>query len=244
MIRALLESVRQLDLFEQPPLATPSHWPVRVSRRAKYLRINIQPNGDVEVVVPPRCKPKHIENFVAENRAWVDRQLAKIGPIEHGLPQQIDLPALDQTFRVLYQTDGQPRWQCEQATLVVGGAKTEHPAVLQDWLKQWARQELTPRVERYAEQTDLPFERLQWRLQKTRWGSCSSNRTISLNAAILLLQPTLADYVILHELCHLKYMSHGPRFWSLLTRHCNADAKALDRELNEFALGTRAWLYR
>ncbi len=63
-------------------------------------------------------------------------------------------------------------------------------------------------------------ERIQTRAQKTRWGSCSSNNTISLNVYLLQLPQDLKEYVYLHELIHLEEMNHGPRFWGKLDKLC------------------------
>ena len=72
------------------------------------------------------------------------------------------------------------------------------------------------------------------RLQRTRWGSCSNSGTVSLNAALLFLEPPLVRYLFIHELCHLIALNHSRKFWSAVARY-EPDYEALDRRL------TAAW---
>jgi predicted metal-dependent hydrolase len=74
------------------------------------------------------------------------------------------------------------------------------------------------RLEYFNQFYGYQYMRITIRDQKTRWGSCSSNKTLSFNLRLALVDPELADYVIVHELCHLKEMNHSRRFWDLVAK--------------------------
>jgi predicted metal-dependent hydrolase len=70
------------------------------------------------------------------------------------------------------------------------------------------------------------------RMQRTRWGSCSSSGTVSLNAALLFLEPAVVRYLFVHELCHLIALNHSRKFWCAVARY-EPNYEALDRRLTE-----------
>ena len=80
-------------------------------------------------------------------------------------------------------------------------------------LREEARKILTAKSNEYAKQLGVTFDRIRIGNQKTRWGSCSSNRTISYNWHLVLMPESIIDYVVVHELCHLLEMNHSKRFW-------------------------------
>jgi predicted metal-dependent hydrolase len=88
-------------------------------------------------------------------------------------------------------------------------------ADLQHWLKREARRHLPDWLALVAEDTGHRYQRVSVRLQRSRWGSCSSRGTISLNAKLLML-PRMRRYVLVHELCHTLHMNHSPAFWDKL----------------------------
>ena len=81
-------------------------------------------------------------------------------------------------------------------------------------LTQEARYRIPPRVQYYAEQMGLHYSRITVRRQKSRWGSCSGRGNLSFNCLLMLTPPEIRDYVVVHELCHLKEMNHSARFWA------------------------------
>lgn len=84
--------------------------------------------------------------------------------------------------------------------------------------KEQARKYITTRLEELDREYGYPYGRISIRNQKTCWGSCSSKRNLNFNYRILFLPPEQADYIIVHELCHLKEMNHSARFWKLVER--------------------------
>lgn len=84
--------------------------------------------------------------------------------------------------------------------------------------KAKAKEYLATRISFWSAKLNLPFNKLTLRSQKTRWGSCSSKGNISLNHKIFLLPENISDYVIIHELCHTRIMSHSKMFWDLVAK--------------------------
>ena len=99
-------------------------------------------------------------------------------------------------------------------------------------IRKKAKQYLPLRVEFLAKKHGFKYEKVSCRNQKTRWGSCSSQNHISLNIALVLLRPALIDYVILHELTHIKHKNHSADFWNALEAIL-PNYKVLRRELRK-----------
>lgn len=106
--------------------------------------------------------------------------------------------------------------------------------VITEHLRQQAQQILPPKLRQLAEAHQLPLRLIQIRNMRTRWGSCSSRRDIHLSLYLLLLPERLQQFIMLHELAHLREMNHGPRFHALLNQFTGGQEKALNHELKNF----------
>lgn len=120
--------------------------------------------------------------------------------------------------------------------LTAGGPREALVPLLRQWLRSEARRRLLPRLEALSQRHGLPYSGLTFRLQKSRWGSCSSRGGISLNAFLIFLPEELADYVLLHELCHTRHLNHSQSYWRLVFA-LDPEALGKDKKLR------RAWRY-
>lgn len=98
-------------------------------------------------------------------------------------------------------------------------------------MRKKAEEYLPPLVQYWSSLFDLPYNKVTISKARSRWGSCSSKRDISLSFYLMLLPAHLMDYVILHELAHTREMNHGPKFWKLLNQLTDGKALALRKEL-------------
>lgn len=86
-------------------------------------------------------------------------------------------------------------------------------------LMKHAKEYLPYRLDYYAKRYGYSYDKLRFSHANTRWGSCSSNRTISLNIGLMQIPEPLRDYVIIHELAHLNHMNHSAEFWAEVAEH-------------------------
>ena len=209
----------QLPLFADP--AVDERWRVRRSARARRLSVRVFRDGAVEIVAPPRVSPHKIGDFVARQRPWIERQLRRIVPVDYSVPPEfLELRATGE------------RWPC--------GPGAERVPLFRR-LTARAEEVLAPQLQQLAGLLDVSYRRLQIRRQRTRWGSCSSRGTISLNCCLLFQRPEVVRYLLVHELSHLRHMNHGERFWSQVERF-EPQWRALDRELTRGWTAVPGWL--
>lgn len=245
-----MEQLRLLDDGSVRPLSSEAEpLVIRESRRARRLILQLIPPYTLEVVVPRGTRPGEVEAFLAENRAWLERARkevqARYPPELQGLPESIELRAIGRRWRVEYLQDAtvRPRRRVYDDRLQLTVPAAQHRSarlMLRQWLMGEARQHLKSWVWREADSTGLCPKRVQIRTQRTRWGSCSGTGTISLNAGLLFLEPAVARYLVIHELCHLRHLNHSVRYWKLVER-LEPDYRRLDRALSESWSRVPAW---
>ncbi len=234
-------------------------WPpphkIRHSKRAKRISLRITATQGLEVIVPIRRKIEAGLQFLNQHRAWVEAQTKKMKWLfqpddgdENKLPDKIELKAIGQTIDIIYRPiQSTPCVSCrvENNRIIFYGAISDFSVcvpLMIDWLKKQAKMHLKKLLDECAIECDLPFEKLSIRAQKTRWGSCNSNRDIQLNYKLLLLPRALLHYVLVHELCHTKHLNHSKRFWTMVEkfvpnyRDCIRELKDADQWIPRWLL--------
>jgi predicted metal-dependent hydrolase len=228
---------------------------LRISEKARHVRFQVSVEKGLEVVVPKRFSVARVPSLVEKNRQWIERAFQKtkafqglVGPIrEWRVPEEITFRALALTWEVVSCHDEMKSVVVQETSRTVlllrGG--TEDAATCQTVLKRWltgkAKEHLIPWLNRVSNETKLGYSSVAIRQQKTRWGSCSSRRLISLNARLLFLPPDLVTYVLVHELCHTKHLNHSLRFWRLVESYI-PDYRQLDRRLRDGGRFVPEWL--
>lgn len=243
-------SPAQLPLWS--PVDATDGWAFRESRRARRLTVRVFHSGRVEVVVPSRTSRTTVERFLERHRPWIEKKRAEArrnaAPPEPFPPPQIDLAGARESWRV-HVAGGTGRMRLHAVApgiLSISGNSLDARAIqnaLRRWLATRAAEVLAGPLEECAREMDVPFRRLAVRRQRTRWGSCSTRGTISLNCCLLFQRPEVVRYLLIHELAHVRHMNHSARFWSLVAQHC-PDYRALDRELLDGWRRVPSWVFR
>jgi predicted metal-dependent hydrolase len=226
-------------------------WCVRESQRARRLTVRVFHTGRVEVVVPYRTSPRTVARFLERHRLWIERKREearrKAGPPAPFPPPRIELSACAELWRIhLAGGAGRVRVLAASAGLLsLAGDAGNHPSVrqaLRRWLMERARHSLSPLLQGCARDLGVSFQRILIRRQRTRWGSCSTRGTISLNCCLLFQRPQVVRYLMIHELVHTQHMNHSRRFWQRVARHC-PDYRSLDRELLDGWRRVPPWVF-
>lgn len=195
---------------------------VRVNPRARRLIVKVHPStGEVAVVAPSARSLARALDFAKSERDWIAERLAQVPP-RTPLEPGYTVPFRGQNHIIRHAPGARGVVWIDtlavRPTLRVAG-RLEHAARrVEDWLKKQARLELTRRTAVFTTALGLnpATVRVRVRDSSSRWGSCSTTRTISFSWRLILAPPFVLDYVAAHEVCHLKEMNHGPRFWRLV----------------------------
>jgi predicted metal-dependent hydrolase len=201
---------------------------IRRSDRARRARIHVSAEG-VEVVVPRRLALRHVEPFVEEKQAWIERTLRRMREAEAQRPPARledggELPYLGEQLALSVRVERgrkRPHVARSGAGLLV---RIPPEIALRDALERWyrreARSEIEPRLDAATARAGTSYTTLSIRGQRTRWASCSSSGAMSFNWRLLLAPTEILDYVVDHEVAHLQVHDHSNRFWALLESRC------------------------
>ncbi len=189
---------------------------IRRSARARRVILRLSPRSSVlELVLPQRASLKSGLAFVREREQWIIDCLADQPvhrPIEDGamipfLGENLVLRHIDRSRGIPYREGGD---------LVVPGLYAHMPRRTLDWLRRQAREIITPKAREKAAQIGKPVGRITLRDPATRWGSCSPSGDLSFSWRLVMAPESVLDYVVVHEVAHLRELNHGAAFWALV----------------------------
>ena len=191
-------------------------------RRARRYILRVRPNGTLRVTVPRGGSRREAEQFVRRHEKWIARERSRVRVecptpdwrdgstiLLRGEPVRISVEARGNGWRVTF---------ADRAVIVKEIAEVR--AAIEGDLRELARTDLLPRLTELAAAHDLRVGAVSIRNQRSRWGSCARNGNIALNFRLVQMPVEVRDYVLLHELMHIKQQNHSRRFWRLVAAVC------------------------
>jgi predicted metal-dependent hydrolase len=234
-------------------LEAPIPYTVRVRANARSVRIRVTHEHGVVVSVPRGFASERIPSLLVRERAWIRSALERVRTRRElreqeswCLPAQISFPAAASTWTISADASASATVTLRELPaqrLLVRGAIADEAAcrrALSRWMVRQAHRYLVPQLHARSLHLGLHYRRVSIRRQRTRWASCSSRGTISLSANLLFLEPAFVDYVLTHELCHLREMNHSARFWRLVAQHYPA-YREVDGQLRQMSRAIPRW---
>ncbi len=191
--------------------------PLEIRRHARARRITLRLTSDgqgVRLVLPERVPVKEGLAFAERNRGWILQRLSD-QPERIVFCDGASIPLLGAPHIIRHVPDARRGvWQ-EEGTIWVSGFAEHLSRRVTDHLKGEARREITARARQKAKAQDLRIARISIRDTTSRWGSCSSTGNLNFSWRLIFAPETVLDYVVAHEVAHLREMNHGPAFWHL-----------------------------
>jgi len=235
----------QLSLFETRASSDP--FAVRVSPRARRLTARVHVGGRVEIVVPVGVNAHAVRDFVQRFTPWINRKVAAmrcfVAPSEP-VPRLIEFAFTGERLVVEWQRGcARKPEQVGERLMVQEPDEISARIALRGWLKTAAAARLTPQLLQLAANLKYSVSRVAIRCQRTRWGSCSTRGTVSLNCSLVFLRPEVVHYLFVHELAHTKHMNHSPSFWRLVEK-LEPNYRLLDRELLAGWRTVPGWVFK
>ena len=214
----------------------PPPYTVQVSARAKHARLKMTPHDGLIVVLPEGFNRKHISDLLLRHELWIQKTAAQLDAqrqepfpaMDNGLPCSVIFPHFAEQWEVAYQqttatANGRGVIKERSATSLLVSGDVANDALcrklLYSWLKHRAEMLLLPFFGKLAASLAFDYGEAKVRLQHSRWGSCSSNRVITLNNKLLFLPEHLIRHIMVHELCHTVHLNHSRAFWALVQQN-------------------------
>ena len=238
--------------MSRPDHSTPDYT-VRVSTRARRVRLVVTPAEGLVVVVPKGFPAGRIAGVVREHAGWIERTLERTserrahlaGLDQAPVPEVIDMPGISVRWRVELKA-GAPagvRGTVRDRMLTLSGDVGDTAAcraAIRRAVRRVARERLPLMLGSAEAETGWAAAKVTVRRQRSRWGSCTSKHSISLNESLVFLPQHLVRYVMVHELAHTRRLDHSPAFWALVQRY-EAGWRDRRRELREAWRHVPAW---
>jgi predicted metal-dependent hydrolase len=202
---------------------------IKRSSTAKHARLEVRAGSGLTVVVPRSYNLDQVSDLLSRKSRWILDKIARYAT-GHSVTELREhksgdfIPYLGRRLKLVTRHN----------SVMTVGAKLEKNRLLVDlefksrrlnlilewWYRQQAESHIRNRADELSQRLSVSYNRLTIRGARTRWGSCSKKGNINFNWKLMMVPEPVIDYVIIHELAHLKEMNHSKDFWKLVAEHC------------------------
>lgn len=200
--------------------------PLRIveNDRARRLTLRIDAGGQgLRITVPPGLRRGEVEKFLHRHQSWLEQRLAKV-PDRPQVRPGIKLPVYGVPHMIVHEPGKRGTVSVGSdkngPTLVIHGDRVHLPRRLTDYLKREAKREIEALVEKHTAKVGRKAKAVRFKDTSSRWGSCTSDGNLSFSWRIMMAPRPVINYLVAHEVAHLKEMNHGPKFWKLCEELC------------------------
>jgi len=198
--------------------------PKIIRSHRKTLALQVTEGGELVVRAPFLLPELAIKHFIKQKATWIQKKQ------EHALQKKEEVPVKKYVEGDTFQFLGEKYLLKRPTTvknnidlhdfLLIKSTLSDPAKKLEVWYKKEARRYFSDRLDYYTDLSGIKFKKLRLSGAAKRWGSCSSKKTISLNWRLIMAPEEIIDYVIIHELVHIKHMNHSKKFWIGVEKLC------------------------
>jgi hypothetical protein len=191
---------------------------VRSQRRT--IALIVERDGSLTVRAPKRAALKDIQSFLRQKADWIIRTREKLKSIVEPAKKQYaegeKFPFLGNEYELKLVRPQRPALKFDQGFYLEQTVQSRARDIFEKWYKKQASSFIPGRVRAFAELHGFTPKRVKITSAKTRWGSCSPDGTLNFSWRLVMAPPEVIDYVVVHELAHLRVKSHSRRFWKVV----------------------------
>ncbi|MBN2891971.1 MAG: M48 family metallopeptidase [Bacteroidales bacterium] len=190
-----------------------------IKSKRKTISLAVLPNGKLELKTPNKISEKQIEEIILRHQRWIVKRQQNL--LENMYTPKTfyegeKLLLLGNEYSLKF-VKGLKLPEIRDNFIIIDNEKHDN---LHDfftfWYREFAFKIFKERIDGYSKIMNLQYDSLKISNAKTRWGSCSSKKNINLSWRLIMAPMKIVDYVIIHELAHLKELNHSPKFWAVV----------------------------
>lgn len=192
------------------------HIVAKPSLRARRFTLRFDPKDQkIMLSMPPQASLSRLQKFLQESTPWVQKILTKTSSLSKPLCHEIDL--FGKRYRLVYEARKITHiWQTHDTIFIYAPADRKKKA-FESWLQQKAKLYFSECAQALALKLNVSISKITIKDTRSRWGSCSHEKTLSFSWRLIFAPLSVSYYVCAHEVAHLKEMNHSPTFWRLVS---------------------------